>query len=314
VSARRRSSRARWCSVLGQLLVWGSALAAPAPSGCAPEVIGTWKLEASALPDTTLLRFGTDGWASMLSGPSDRPATSYEIIAQVSYSLAARDPKRLRFSTQRGNDLFAAGVSDWDITAYSDQSLITQPAQVANAEQQQWSRVTTQRYFLTLAARRGTLQKPAAVFVLWTTLGAGTDLEALGMLGEGPSARFARIPLPLAREFTRLSGRAEDVILRIELSEAEYLRTHRVLAAWDGVLRNDQLARNEPLVQLNELLDATVQSVNRCATRLQLPPATEVSSAHRAPHPWIEALRRRNERRHVSDKVFPFSWRPGPVA
>ena len=296
--------------MLGLLLSSSSVLAAPMPSRCTPEVIGTWRLETSVSSDTTLLRFSPDGWASVLSGPSDQPAASYEILAQVSYSLATRDSKQLRFNTRRGNDLFAAGTSDWHITTYSDQSLTTQAAE-AGSEQQQWARITTQRYFLTLAARRGTAQRPAATFVLWTTLGADTELEALGLLGEGPSARFGRIPEPVMREFTRHSGRAEDSMLRIELSEAEYHRTHRVLTAWDSVLRSDQLARNEPLAQLNELLDATVQSVNRCNVRLQLP---ETASTDRStPQRWIEALRARNERRHVGDKVFPFGWRPGPV-
>jgi hypothetical protein len=303
------------CRGLLLLLAAGSALAAPAVNVCTPEVIGAWKLENSVLTDTTLLQLGRDGWVNVLSGPSEQPAASYEIVAQVRYAFTpTRNPKRIEFITRSGNDIFTAGKSHWDITAFNDQSLTTHASAAAAGEQMLWSRVVTQRYFLTLAARSGTAAKPAAAFVMWTTLGGKTELEALGARGDGASARLGRIPLELAREFTRHSGRAEDVMLRIELSEAEYHRTHRVLESWDVVLKNDRLARNDPVAQLIELLDATLQSVNRCVGRLQVrskPVADATASA--VPLQWIRELRRLNDKRHVSDRMFPFGWKPPAV-
>jgi hypothetical protein len=297
------------------LLAAGAVLAGPAGNVCTPEVLGAWRLENSTLTDTTLLQLGRDGWANVMSGPSDQPAASYEIVAQVSYVFApTRNPKRIEFSTRRGNELFTAGKSHWDIVAFNDQSLTTQASVAATGEQMLWSRVVTQRYFLTLVARSGTPEKPSAAFVMWTTLGAKTELEALGARGDGAGARLGRIPLELAREFTRHSGRAEDVMLRIELSEAEYHRTHRVLESWDAVLKHDRLARNDPVAQLIELLDATLQSVNRCVGRLQVrskPVADAAASA--APQQWIRELRRLNDKRHVSDRIFPFGWKPPAV-
>jgi hypothetical protein len=297
---------------LGLLLVAGLVSAAPPPASCTAEVIGTWKLESSTLPQTTLLRFGRDGWASLLSGPSDQPAQSYEIIAQVSYALApARAPRRLEFSTRRGNDLFAAGTSRWEITAHSDYSLTTQSADAAAGESMSWSRIPTQRYFLTLASRPGSAQPPAAAVVMWTTLGSAVELEALGATG----VRFGRISTVQAQQFTRHSGQVDEVMLRIELNEAEYQRTHRVLEAWDAVLKNAMwndggLARNDVMTQLTELFDATLQSVNRCTPRVQLPaPAARLGS----PHQWLHAIRRLNDKRHVSDKLFPFGWKPPAV-
>ncbi len=308
----------------GLLFAPGVAESAPvAAKTCAPEVIGTWRKEASSEPETTLLRFGKDGWVNLLSGPAERPAESFEILAQVSYGLVpARATKRLEFTTRRGNDVFASGKSYWDITAYTDQSLTTQPADAVGGEQTLWSRIQTQRHFLTLATRSAIAQKPAATVVMWTTLAAKMELEAVGMTGTGSDARLGMIAEEVAKDFMRQGRRSEDVMLRIELNEAEYLRTHRVLEAWDAVLRRDLLARNDPAGQMNELLEATLQSVNRCAPRLQLPTppvnssaasATSGTSVQQPPPQRIRELRKLNDKRHLSDKLFPFGWKQPAV-
>jgi hypothetical protein len=308
-----------WLAAAAASLLLGVSAAAAAPAArlCTPEVIGTWKLEAAGEPQTTLLRFSRDGWANVLSGAATQSPQELEILAQVTYALVPpRDPKRLQFTTKRGNDVFASGKSHWDIVSYSDQSLTTQPSDAPTGKTQYWERVQSQRYFLTLAGRDASATRPGAAFVLWTTLGEKMELEALGLMGgAGGSARLGRIPQELARDFVKASGRAEDIMLRIELSEAEYHRTHRVLEAWDAVLKQNLLARNDPQLQFAELLDATLQSANRCAPRLQLPRANANASGETAAtgSQRVRTLRKLNDKRHIGDKVFPFGWRPPAV-
>ena len=297
----------RWAALA---LVLGASMAhaAGAPAVCAPEVVGTWKLVTTTQSESMLLKFDPDGWANVLSGPADRPPDSFEIVAQVRYApVPAREPKRVEFQTQRGNDLFAAGKSHWLITAYTDESLTTQPSDAAG-EQSLWSRVQTQRYFLTLAARAASAQQEPATLVMWTTLGQKTQLEALGLTGAPSQQRLGRIAEPRSRDFAKTSGRSEDVMMRIELSEADYRRTHRVLEAWDAVLKGDRLARNDPALQFNEMLDATLQGLNRCGLKLKLPPTSSAPPAQR-----VREIRQLNDKRHVTDKVFPFRWRPASV-
>ena len=77
----------------------------------------------------------------------------------------------------------------------------------------------THRYFLTFAARDA-----AATFVMWTTLdGQKATYEALGATKQGTAARFGRVPDELMHAFARESKRADETMMRIELSEAEYL-------------------------------------------------------------------------------------------
>jgi hypothetical protein len=296
------------CAALALLLVVSGAEAASPLPVCAPEVVGTWKLVTTSQPESMLLKFASDGWANVLSGPADRPPASFEIVAQVRYApVPPREPKRVEFQTRRGNDLFPSGKSHWSITAYTDESLTTQPSD-AVGEQSLWTRVQTQRYFLTLAARAGSAQQEPAAFVMWTTLGHKTLWEALGLTGERSQARLGRVSDKLAREFLRYSGSTADVMMRIELSEADYRRTHRVLEAWDAVLQGDRLARNDPVLQFNEMLEATLQGVNRCAIKIKLPPAGSALPLER-----IRTIRTLNDKRHLNDKIFPFDWRPAAV-
>ena len=71
-------------------------------------------------------------------------------------------------------------------------------------------------------------------------------------------------------------------------------------------LRRDVLAADDPDNQALGLLDAAVQSVNRCGVKLR---TTQTAS----PLELVRAIRRINVRRHVPDKVFPFRWKPPAV-
>ena len=73
---------------------------------------------------------------------------------------------------------------------------------------------------------------------MWTTLdGQETAYEALGTVRQGATARFGRMPDELIQAFARESRRTEETMLRIELSEAEYRRTHQVFEAWNALLK-----------------------------------------------------------------------------
>ena len=103
-----------------------------------------------------------------------------------------------------------------------------------------WSRLQTHRYFLTFAR---TTPMPRT-FVMWTTLdGQKPAYEALGTTKQGTAARFGRVPDDFMQAFARESKRADETMMRIELSEAEYRRTHQVFEAWNAVLSRDVLAK-----------------------------------------------------------------------
>ena len=269
---------------------------------CPVEVIGTWRLVGSSESQPMLVTFGADGWANVVTVTGAGHPEDFDTIAQVRYQLTPRrDPKRIEFQARRGNDLFPTGSSSWQITSHTDESFSSRRSDSDAGDQSTWSRVQTHRYFLTFAARHN-----VATFVMWTTLdGRKATHEALGTTKQD-SARFGRVPEELMQAFARESKRADETMLRIELNEAEYLRSHQVFEAWDSLVSRDVLATNDPDSQALGLLDAAVQSVNRCGVKLR-------TQASASPGELVRAIRRINDRRHVPDKVFPVRWKPPAV-
>ena len=271
---------------------------------CPVEVIGTWRLVNTSESQPMLVTFGANGWANVVTVTGAGRPEDLDTIAQVRYQLVPRrDPKRIEFQTRRGNDLFPTGSSSWQITSYTDETFSSRRSDSEAGDQSAWSRVQTHRYFLTFAARDA-----AATFVMWTTLdGQKATYEALGATKQDTAARFGRVPKELMHAFARESKRADETMMRIELSEAEYLRTHQVFEAWDSLVSRDVLATDDPDNQALGLLDAAVQSVNRCGVKIR-------TAQTASPLELVRAIRKINDRRHVPDKVFPFRWKPPAVA
>ena len=293
------------------------AAAQPQRVPCPIEVVGTWKLATAAAAESSLLSFSPDGWANVLSSTGDHRPADLDILAQVQYQLIPRrEPRRIAFQTRRGNDVFPAGTSSWEITAYTDESFSARSSSAEAGEQSHWTRVQTHRYFLTFAARDN-----AAAFVMWTRLdGSTTELEALGTTAQGTDARFGRIPQELTAAFATQSERSDDAMMRVELSEAEYRRTHQVFVSWDALVSRGLLAREDPQHQVLLLLDATLQSLNRCGMRIRTVGAIATASRATAdasstlpPFDLIRSIKKFNDRAHVQDKAFPFRWQPPPA-
>jgi hypothetical protein len=287
-----------------------AAAACPAAFACPLEAIGTWRLVSATEPQPMLVTFGADGWANVVTVSGAGRPEDFDTVAQVRYQLMPRrDPKRIEFQTARGNDLFPAGTSSWAITGYTDESFTSRRSDSEAGEQSLWSRLQTHRYFLTFAA-----QDNVATFVMWTTLdGKKPAYEALGATKQGTAARFGRVPDELLQAFAHESKRTDQAMMRIELSEAEYRRTHQVFEAWSAVLGRDALATDDPENQTLGLLDAALQSVNRCGLKLRTAEDGATATAARRPGELVRTIRRINDRRHVPDKLFPFRWKPPAV-
>lgn len=285
---RRRRKKYRAATAL-LLAVW-APWSVHARDLCPLEIVGTWKAAAA---EPQLLSFAADGWANVLGAQQD-------ILAQVQYQLA---PRRIEFRARRGNDLFPSGSSSWEITAHTDESFSAR----SSGDDSRWTRVQTHRYFLTFAARGDT-----TVFAMWTTLdGNAPVFEALGTTMQDEDPRFGRISPQLVKEFARQSDRTDDAMLRVELSAAEYRRTRQVFVSWDTLVTRDLLAREDPRHQALLLMDATVQSLNRCGPKVRS--AGELAASKLQPLDLVRSLRKINDRAHVPDKAFPFRWQPPPA-
>ena len=300
-------------------LSWLSLAPLIANAACPLELVGTWKSSDGAANTPRVISFTPEGWANVLNGPGEQ--SPLDIVAQVRYQAQPpRDPRRIDFETRRGNDVFPAGTTRWEVTAHADNSFTTRRSDDISGSQLSWSRVPTRRYFLTFAARRDTTTGETAAFVMWTTLdGQKPEYTALGAVAEsaGAGARFGRIPPALAKAFATQGDAARDTMMRLELSEAEYLRTHAVYRARVGALGGLQQPQETPNEQAAKLIEQTVESLNRCGLRIQpaqaLAVANGVGADLRRPLELVRLIRKSNDRRHLPDKAFPFSWKPPEV-
>ncbi len=166
----------------------------------------------------------------------------------MNYSLdKPAAPKSITFTTRRGNDIFQPGVTWWNIIEYSDNSFTTQDP--VTEEKTRWVREQTHRHFLTLAARTGPLPQDGPAFAMWTVLdGRNTEIEALGIRLTGDDAAktapvFEQIPAELynqiieENEKEKKSSKVEIVVMRFELTEAEFKTTHKVYEKWDEYVK-----------------------------------------------------------------------------
>jgi hypothetical protein len=292
-------------------LIEGSARAAT--PACELEIAGTW--QSADAEEPRLLSFTAEGWANVLGRSPDRRTEDFDILAQVRYEMDdPRRPRRLTFVARRGNDLFAAGESSWELTAYDDQSFT---AGTENA-QSLWTRVQTHRYFLTFAHRPAEPAERGASLVAWTSLdGRRTVVEAFGVRSarDGREPRFGPIEPDVVEQLTA-QRRESDLVLRIEINAAEYRRSHRMLEAWAALDSTGVLAHDDPYGQTLDFLQTVIESVNRCRqtsllgrehmTRMD----DERIAAPERLRDAMRSLRKQNSAADVGNAVFPAKWAP----
>ncbi|HEV2705355.1 MAG TPA: hypothetical protein VGV59_05495 [Pyrinomonadaceae bacterium] len=315
-----------------------------APKACPFNIVGTWKSEAST-GSPIFFRFAPDGTVTLLSSSTDIPDSDFEVLAAVKYELDKPSaPKRLDIIAERGNEVFGRGTTSLTVTEFSDDSFTTVNP-ITHAGLTRWVRAKTNRYFLTFAARgvpvtgfsddnsttihpeRGrhtqtTYGGPA--FAIWTKLdGRRTEVDTLGihLVTDRTGLvvpTMGTIPAALHKEFLNESRKESDVMIRFELTEAEYVRTHKVFKTWEKRVQNKTLLYDDPYLNAMEFLRRTAESLNQCGEKVNLHKLTwhtndKIVTQYNVPqHPleYIRDMRKKNDQLHVTDERFPTNWRP----
>ena len=315
-----------------------------AKKACPFNIVGTWRSEA-ATENPVLFRFAADGTVTLLSPSTSIPDADFETLAAVKYKLdKPAAPKRLDIIAVRGNEVFGRGTTAMEIAEFGDDSFTT--IHPVDGRRTHWVRAKANRYFLTFAARsvkltgysddssqtidpvHGRPTQPAyggPAFAMWTKLGGRkTEVETLGIYlntdGAGRTVPVVGvIPAGLYKEFVKESDKDSDVMIRLELSEAEFERTHKVFKTWEKRVRENTLLYDEPYLNAMEFLRRAAESLNQCGERVKLHKLNwlqndEIVSKHHIPaHPleYIRDMRKKNDKLHVTDARFPADWRPG---
>lgn len=290
---------------------------------CPFDIVGMWKSEA--MNDETnpvFFLFQPDGWVRVMGQSADALPEEFEVIAEVRYKLdKATRLKSIEFSTEKGNDAFASGITVMDITEFNEDSFTT--ADTNLGQKNKWERVQTHRYFVTFAARALSPQSGPAFVMLTTLDGRRTKVEAIGLQvtkdEKGKTeATFGLIPDKLYEEFRWESDKDSDVMMRLELTRTEYARTYRVFETWKELIKEKKLPNEDPYVNAMDFLRKTSDSLNECSEKIKLPQADQPKNSDAASNQnlpqlllgYVKSLRKKNDERHLANAMFPTGWRP----
>jgi hypothetical protein len=320
----------------------------PAASGdprraCPFSIIGVWKSEATSETNPIFYSFSPTGWVTVLGHTAGALPEDFEMITQAQYRLDNPvEPTRIEFTPKGKNEVFARGTTSLEIIQYTDDSFTI--TDLTSGYRTQWTRVEARRYFLTFAGGGRPLpQAPAPVLAMWTTLdGRKTKVEALGIqltkdeTGK-PVPVFEPISAEVYSEFEYDGGSESEpkdegsnsklkagrdsklkVMMRLELTESDFERTHKVFETWTQFVKAKALPNSNPYLNAMEFLTKTAQSLNQCEERVKLhKPDTskpdDVITRHdvtQRPVEYIRLMRKKNDEIHVTDGTFPWAWRP----
>ncbi len=296
---------------------------------CAFSIAGLWRSDVTTESTPIFFSFSPEGHVTLLSYSPNTLAQDFEVIEAVNYKLdKPAAPKQIEFTARRGNDVFQPGTTSLKIIEYSDNNFTTLDS--ASEQLTRWERVQTHLYFLTFAARSGLAPPGGTALAMWTVMdGSKTEVEALGVQltrdDQGKTLPFfGPIEAGNYNQLTEESDKEkkdkkdDNVFIRVELTPAEFETTHDIYKAWDKYVKTHSLPNSDPYLNGLEFIRKVAESFNQCGEKARLQGLTqrerdEIVSKNNPPQrplEYIRIMRKKNDELHVTNKLFPWGWRP----
>lgn len=176
------------------------------------------------------------------------------------------------------------------------------------------SKVDPVRYFMVLAGRSGIFyDQSGPTFPILIKAGRPrTQVDAVGIYAAGGKRIFGRVPASSYRELMKEPRQASEVMLRLEITGAQYERGLKILRTWERRVREGALLY--PDIALNHLLlvKQVTESLNQCdgkhcGAKIQLyqldwgiqDRISDDNPAALVPFLYFKELRRLNESLHL---------------
>jgi hypothetical protein len=175
-----------------------------------------------------------------------------------------------------------------------------------------------ERHFVVLAGRSDVFYNGSGpAFVMLQRLdpvGQESEIGAVGIYADDERRPlFGAVPPARYNAFLQESENASDIMLRVEITGAQYRGVLGVLRTWDRRARENALLY--PDVSLNNILfvKQATEELNRCSPTLELYPLdwgldddiSENNDPLAIPLEYFKELRRLNESLHVPDSGMP---------
>jgi len=294
--------------------------AALGQKGCELNIVGTWKAEKSDATNQILYRFTPDAKVTVLSRSGQ--GSQLREIASAVYTLDnPKEPKIVLVKSDKDVEGFAKGTTSMDITGYDDTSLtFSKPGSAPT----RWVRVDANRYFIVLAGRIGTFYDGSGpTFPMLIKMdGQQTQIDAVGTYDVSGYWAFGTIPAETYKEFMKESRKDSDVMLRLEITAAQYERALKIVKTWERRARNNELLY--PDLTMDNILVAKeiTETLNKCGEKFKLYKLDWSMEDHisnslldspplsRIPFLYFRELKRLNESLHVPDEKFNEAGHP----
>lgn len=300
----------RYMSLLFSFFIM-SLMVAPGfgQTACDFNLSGDWESTAPGKSVPNLYRFGSDGIVTAFS-----TSTNHELqkLSQATYKLENSSTGRtLEFRPLAGADASPWSFGKLEITRIERTSFTA----VNSGQSADWVRKDPYRYFVVLAAHRGTPpHNGGPAFAMLVKTGATeTNVETFGLYYHDGQRINGPIPDSLYRQFTPESSSAENALLRLEVTQESFERAMKVVHTWQerakgGALLFPEHSYLNIIVPLKEV----AESVNQCGEHFHLYNLTwmvDDEIAVKFPQweqafQYVKKLRQLNEQLHVSDAKF----------
>ncbi|MGH9753069.1 MAG: hypothetical protein ACREA2_09815 [Blastocatellia bacterium] len=174
---------------------------------------------------------------------------------------------------------------------------------------------TTGRYFLVLAGRSGTFyDNGGPAFPMLIKLdGERMQVDALGIYSIQGKRMFGPVPEETYREFMKEPSAASDVMLRLEITSAQYARGLKILRTWERRVKEGALLYPDVSMDNILLVKEVAESLNKCGEKeiklYKLDWGYEDKISDNNPPPQVpflffKEMKRLNESLHMRDEKF----------
>lgn len=178
----------------------------------------------------------------------------------------------------------------------------------------------TDRHFIVLAGRSGVFYDDSGpAFAMAIKVAAGrAQIDAVGIYDAGRVPAFGAVPASTYAEFMKEPRHSSEVMLRLEVTPAQYERSLKILRTWDRRAREGTLLYPDVSMDNILLVKQITEDLNRDGETLALyrldwgldDTISENNRPPNIPFLYFKELRRLNESRHVRDAAMPRALLP----
>ena len=276
--------------------------------GCAVNISGDWEATAPGATSPNLYHFGTDGIVTAFSNA--QPAKE---LGRATYKLDnLQAPKTIDFKQIKGANSFPIGFARMEISHFGDTSFTLTRAGSGPIT---WSKKDSYKYFVVLAAHRGTPpHKGGPAFAMLIKSGNNkTEVESFGLYYQADERINGPVPQELARQFLSEHLSDQDTILRLQVTSEEFARSMSIVQTWqrrarEGALLFPEYSYLNVIVPLKEI----AESLNQCRETINLYKLTWMVDDELAVNvpewelafQYVKRLRQLNESLNIIDEKF----------